>query len=261
MNNLKMAQTYNNNDDWNKYTLDQLGQYINGRAFKKQEWKKQGLPIIRIQNLNNPSAGFNYTDNTHEDKYRVKNGDLLVSWAASLGVYVWDRGDAWLNQHIFKVLPNEKLVTKAFLRHLLESVLNKLYAKTHGTGMVHITKGDFDSQEVYIPGIPEQEVIVKNFSIMFPLVDATQTNVHTAKLKLLLFRQAIISAAVTGKLTEQWRETHDLKENNILSLIEENINNLNKSNKKKLYCKVNFQPYEFNTDTDYPDSWKIENIR
>jgi len=35
---------------------------INGRAFKPTEWKASGLPIIRIQNLNNPEAPFNYYD-------------------------------------------------------------------------------------------------------------------------------------------------------------------------------------------------------
>jgi type I restriction enzyme S subunit len=32
----------------------------NGFAFKPSHWKKAGLPIIRIQNLNNPDAAFNY---------------------------------------------------------------------------------------------------------------------------------------------------------------------------------------------------------
>jgi len=204
-----MAQNYNDNSTWEKYTLDKLGSYINGRAFKKHEWKKDGLPIIRIQNLNDTTANFNYTDKVHEPRYKVENDDLLVSWAASLGVYLWDRGDAWLNQHIFKVIPNEKLVTKDFLYFLLKSVLSELYLKTHGTGMVHITKGDFDSHEVYIPALPEQDVIVKKLKTALPLVNKSHSNIVFAKAKLNTFRQVVLYTAVTGKLTEEWRNINE----------------------------------------------------
>ena len=58
-------------------TLGTVATYINGRAFKPSEWESHGLPIIRIQNLTNPSAKYNYTSVSHEEKYRVKKGDLL----------------------------------------------------------------------------------------------------------------------------------------------------------------------------------------
>ncbi|MBU1643055.1 restriction endonuclease subunit S, partial [bacterium] len=82
---------------WALATLGDLAHYINGRGFKKSEWKTEGLPIIRIQNLNKEDADFNYADDSFEEKYRVKKGDLLVAWSASLGAYIWNRGDAWLN--------------------------------------------------------------------------------------------------------------------------------------------------------------------
>ena len=66
---------------------------------------RQGLPIIRIQNLNDKSASYNRISQTYESRYLIHNGDLLFAWAASLGTYVWNGGKAWLNQHIFKVEP------------------------------------------------------------------------------------------------------------------------------------------------------------
>lgn len=205
-----MGQIANTNSDWTKYNLGDLGRYLNGRAFGKDEWKENGLPIIRIQNLNDHGAKFNYAEGTYEDRYKVKNGDLLVSWAASLGVYLWDRGDAWLNQHIFKVEPDEKLVTKDFLYFLLKATLNQLLAKTHGTGMVHITKGDFDNQEVFIPSIPEQELIVSKLKTVLPMVLDSTAKIKQAKLGVSKFRQSILSDAVTGKLTEDWRERNNI---------------------------------------------------
>jgi type I restriction enzyme S subunit len=203
-----MEQRSNENISWKKYTLDQLGEYYNGRAFKKEEWKKDGLPIIRIQNLNNPNANFNYTDKIYESRYKVTHGDLLVSWAASLGVYVWDGNDAWLNQHIFKVEPNRNLITKDFLYYLLESVMSELFSKAHGTGMVHITKNDFDSQEVYVPSLSKQEIITKKLNSIFPMAKTSSKSILSIKSKIKKFRQGIITAAFTGKLTEDWRKKY-----------------------------------------------------
>ena len=73
---------------WAWSRIGQLGRYINGRAFKPSEWETRGLPIIRIQNLNDQSAKFNYTTAAHDERFRVRSGDLLISWAASLGVYI-----------------------------------------------------------------------------------------------------------------------------------------------------------------------------
>src|SRR2546423_13985442 len=102
-------------EGWTFAPLGELGNYINGRAFKPVEWKKAGLPIIRIQNLTDASNTFNFSDQEHEEKYRVRDGDLLIAWSASLGAFIWNRGDAWLNQHIFRVEPNTGIVTNEFL--------------------------------------------------------------------------------------------------------------------------------------------------
>src|SRR5438105_4958984 len=115
--------------------------YLNGRGFKKSEWSDIGRPIIRIQNLTGSGESFNYYNGDAEDRHTVREGDLLVSWAATLGVYVWRGPEAVLNQHIFKV---ESQIEPAFHRHLLEHVLSDLQRQTHGSGMVHITKDKFD---------------------------------------------------------------------------------------------------------------------
>ena len=131
-----------------------VADYINGRAFKPTEWQNEGKPIIRIQNLNNHTAKFNYSPLKHEEKYIVKNGDLLFAWSASLGAYIWHGQEAWLNQHIFKIHPY-RCIDKNFLYYLLTDVTAGLYAKSHGSGMVHVTKGKFESTEIVLPPLPE----------------------------------------------------------------------------------------------------------
>lgn len=191
---------------WALTDIGTLGRYVNGRGFGKDEWKKVGLPIIRIQNLNDESAEFNYTDQEHESKYRVTDGDLLVAWAASLGVYYWNRGPAWLNQHIFRVEVEERAVTKPFLYYTLKHALEGLYKKAHGSGMVHVTKGKFDSHPVKLPPLNEQKRIVSKIDELFSRIDEGERALERVQKLVERYRQSVLKAAVTGELTRDWRE-------------------------------------------------------
>lgn len=191
---------------WALTDIGTLGRYVNGRGFGKAEWKKSGLPIIRIQNLNDESAPFNYSDKEHEEKYRVGEGDLLVAWAASLGVYVWNRGPAWLNQHIFRVEVEERAVTKPFLYYALKDALAALHKKAHGSGMVHITKAKFDRHPIKLPPFGEQKRIVSKIDELFSRIDEGERALEQVSKLVQRYRQSVLQAAVTGELTRDWRE-------------------------------------------------------
>lgn len=173
---------------WRIAKLGEIATYINGRAFKPSEWERTGLPIIRIQNLNNSASTFNYTSQTFEAKYKVVNGDLLFAWSASLDAFIWNRGEAWLNQHIFNVLP-KKGTDKKYLYFFLRKIVKELYSQTHGSGMVHITKGKFEATEIFLPSLSEQHRIVAKIEELFSEID----------------KGVELKWAFEGKLTEQWR--------------------------------------------------------
>ena len=126
---------------------------------------RDGLPIIRIQNLNDSNACYNRTRSKYESKYLINNGDLLFAWAASLGTYIWNGGEAWLNQHIFKVEP-KPFVDKEYLFYLLNSLTSEFYKQSHGSGMVHITKKQFEAIPLTLPPLDEQKMIVKMIDLM-----------------------------------------------------------------------------------------------
>ncbi|GAA4462426.1 restriction endonuclease subunit S [Nibrella saemangeumensis] len=139
--------------------LGDIATFVNGYPFKPTDWKKEGLPIIRIQDLTGNAYETNYFNGTVPAKYYIHNGDILISWSASLGIYEWQRGNAVLNQHIFKVVFNKLPIDKQYFRHIVGHKLNVMVALTHGATMKHITKGDFDNIPIPLPPLAEQHRI------------------------------------------------------------------------------------------------------
>lgn len=52
--------------------MGDVATYLNGYAFKPEQWEKSGLPIIRIQNLNDSTAIYNYYTGTLPETKFVK---------------------------------------------------------------------------------------------------------------------------------------------------------------------------------------------
>ncbi len=157
---------------WTYARIGQLCDLVNGRAFKPSEWSENGLPIIRIQNLNNPNAEFNYFDGAIEERFIVNSGDLLFAWSGtpgtSFGAHIWTGGRAVLNQHIFKVVFNASLIDRKFFRWAINHKLEEFISKAHGgVGLRHITKGEFEATEIGLPPIKEQARIVSAIDRVF----------------------------------------------------------------------------------------------
>ena len=137
----------------------------NGRAFKPSDWGTTGLPIIRIQNLNDERAPFNYYSGKYNLAQEVDNGDLLFSWSGtpgtSFGAFLWNRGKGVLNQHIFKVIPKVE-VEKTYLMYALNGNISTIISKAHGgVGLQHITKKELDEIEIQMVSISRQKEIVE----------------------------------------------------------------------------------------------------
>jgi len=78
---------------WSRVRLGDICEAVNGRAFKTSEWTESGLPIIRIQNLRDKDAPFNYFGGEVEDRHIISDGDLMFAWSGtpgtSFGAFLW----------------------------------------------------------------------------------------------------------------------------------------------------------------------------
>ncbi|WP_432321096.1 restriction endonuclease subunit S [Olsenella uli] len=160
--------------------LGDVATYVNGYAFKPTDYCADGLPIIRIQNLTGNAYETNRFDGALSDKYRVENGDILISWSASLGVYRWNRGEAWLNQHIFKVVFDKLPVNLDFFVYQAGYLIENSTSLAHGATMRHLTKKVFDSRPFFYPPIDVQAKIARTLMS----VDAILAYLHLQVSKL-----------------------------------------------------------------------------
>lgn len=128
--------------------LYDFADYINGAAFKQDDYSASGLPIIKIAELKN-----GITDSTQffagdkGEKYLIHDKDILFSWSGnpdtSIDIFIWASGDAILNQHTFNVKCKEGfrwfvyLMLKYFKPQFAQIASNK-----QTTGLGHVTATD-----------------------------------------------------------------------------------------------------------------------
>jgi len=150
--------------EWECKEFSALAEYLNGNTFDAAAWTDSGFPIIRIQNLNG-SRDFNYYAGAIQEKWHVHPGDLLFAWSGqrgmSFGARLWNGPEGVLNQHIFRVLPKESLVSKAFLYRLLRFRQVNIEDSAHGfkDSFLHVTRGELGRVNAGVPPLDEQERI------------------------------------------------------------------------------------------------------
>jgi len=151
--------------------LGEVASYINGYAFKPEDRGSEGLPIIRIQDLTGNSYDLGYYSGNYPKKIEINDGDILISWSASLGVYTWNKGKALLNQHIFKVEFIEDSIDKKYFVYAVRKKIDEMIRKSHGATMKHIIKKDFEDTIIPYPTLEEQYKIADELDRISKIID------------------------------------------------------------------------------------------
>ena len=162
-------------ESWQWVRVRDCTALFNGRAFKPSDWTATGLPIVRIQNLNDEKALFNYFDKPVDEDVHLYGGELLFAWSGtpgtSFGAHIWRDEEAVLNQHIFKLLFDETAIFKPYYMYALNQRVGSLIKAAHGSaGLQHVTRGVFEATLVPLPPLAEQHRIVQRIEELLPMV-------------------------------------------------------------------------------------------
>lgn len=177
-------------------------EYINGAAFKQHEYGEPGLPIIKIAELKSglSSSTLFYSGEDKDEKYYIQNGDILFSWSGtpetSIDVFIWTRGAAILNQHIFNVKSRygAKWFTYLMLKNYMP-VFAKIASDKQTTGLGHVTVADL-KRLTFPYNINQIMFFEKEVSIYMELVYNTLvTNNHLTNL-----RDTLLPKLMNGEL-------------------------------------------------------------
>ncbi len=145
---------------WEVRSVWDMAEFVNGAAYSAFEPNDEriGLPIVKIAEL---KAGITHQTKFSSvqmlDRYRIKDGDILFSWSGnpdtSIDTFVWSGGPAWLNQHIFKVIPNrpEERTFVLMLLLSLKPVFAEIARDKQTTGLGHVTAGDLRRLSIVVP--------------------------------------------------------------------------------------------------------------
>ncbi|MBT9456091.1 MAG: restriction endonuclease subunit S [Burkholderiaceae bacterium] len=190
---------------WTTCSIYQMATYINGAAYKafQPNAERRGRPIIKIAEL---KAGVTtqtaFSDVEMAEKYLIGTGDILFSWSGnpdtSIDTFVWIHDPAWLNQHIFRVLPHassERSFVLQLLRHL-RPVFAELARNKQTTGLGHVTVADLKRLLVIKPN---SEVLKQFDQVASPIQARIFANEQQAQ-TLTTLRDTLLPRLISGQL-------------------------------------------------------------
>jgi type I restriction enzyme S subunit len=201
--------------EWREVALWDIAEYINGRATKPSELASNGVPVIKIAELNR-----GITEETDrippelvEEKHWVSPGDLLFAWSGSVGIYRYTGPKAALNQHIFRVVAKPG-IDQDFLRYLLLSCvpLFQLHVQDKRTTMGHVTKKDLQRIRVRIPPLQEQRAIAHILGTLDDKIELNRRMSETLEaMARALFKAWFVDfLPVRAKMEGRWRRGQSL---------------------------------------------------
>ncbi|GBD02194.1 hypothetical protein HRbin18_01930 [bacterium HR18] len=201
--------------DWREIFLWDVAEYINGRATKPSELCDDGVPVIKIAELNR-----GITDQTDripaelvKEEHWIKEGDLLFAWSGSVGVYTYRGPKAALNQHIFKVIAKSGF-DQRFVRYLLlyQLPVFQRYVEDKKTTMGHVTVRDLQRIKVRVPPLPEQRAIAHILGTLDDKIELNRRMSETLEaMARALFKAWFVDfEPVRAKMEGRWRRGESL---------------------------------------------------
>lgn len=190
---------------WERVPLAEVATILNGAPFDSALFSTtEGMPLVRIRDVTTGQTSTYYTG-PYEDEYLVQQGDLLVGMDGDFNSGFWGPKTALLNQRVCRISPVEPFYDKRLLAFTLPGYLAAINANTPSVTVKHLSSKTIGEIGLPLPPRAEQTRIVDKLEELFSDLDAGVTELKAAQKKLVLYRQALLKAAVEGALTVKWR--------------------------------------------------------
>ncbi len=192
-------------ESWERQPLGDVATILNGYAFASKEFKPDaGKPLIRIRDIFGDSTSVGFVGH-YDERYLVQPGELLVGMDGDFNCARWRGPEALLNQRVCKVTPDPKRMDIGFLTHLLPGYLQAIHDVTSSTTVTHLSSRDVAQIPIPVPPLEQQRRIAHVLNLLCERRESSLLRLRTALRAVERFRQAVLAAACTGRLTGDWR--------------------------------------------------------
>lgn len=187
-------------DDTPTCKMGEVLKFLNGRAYKQSELLGKGkYPVLRVGNFYTNDSWY-YSDlELPEDKY-CNEGDLLYSWAATLGPKIWRGERCIFHYHIWKILFDESVIDKTYLYYYLQHDLSLISRSTTKSTMIHVSMGSMKERPIKLPSIVEQRRIASLISkfddLSSSITDGLPAEIEARKKQYEYYRDKLLSFKV-----------------------------------------------------------------
>ena len=199
------------------WVITNVGNYLylkNGFAFKSANYIEptdSSFPVLRISDLNGLTASDKKAVHVEDGAvgFEVKKGDLLIAMSGAttgkVGVYHGCE-PAYQNQRVGSLkLHSEKFGSIKYRNYLILSLSDQILKIAYGGAQPNISGKAIEGIEVLLPPLAEQKVIADKLDSLLAQVETTKARLDRVPDILKRFRQSVLAAAVSGRLTEEWR--------------------------------------------------------
>lgn len=218
-------------------------QYGHTAKSSKTDVGPRFLRITDIQdnNVNWSTVPFCKIPEEQIAKYRLEKGDLLFArTGATVGksfLIHSEVPESVFASYLIRVRVTEA-VEPRYIYYFFQSAdyWRQISESASGIGQPNVNGKKLAALELPIAPLPEQRRIVARIEELFSRLDAGVAALRHAKAQLQRYRQSVLAAAVTGQLTQVWREQHpDTEPANLLleRVLEERREQWNKKGKYK----------------------------
>lgn len=193
-------------NSWKRVPLALVSDVKNGFAFKSTSFNNQGEGerLIRIRDVL-PGDTKTYYSGSIPDDYWVKPDDIVVGMDGDFNLAWWRSSPALLNQRVCRLDITSQNYIKRFFYRLLPGYLEAVNLNTSSTTVKHLSSKSLNELLIPLPPLAEQKVIADKLDTLLAQVENTKARLERIPQILKRFRQSVLAAAVSGRLTEEWR--------------------------------------------------------
>src|SRR5690554_1041949 len=198
-------------NSWKRVPLALVCNVKNGFAFKSTSFNSQGEGerLIRIRDVL-PGDTKTYYSGSVPDGYWVNLDDIIVGMDGDFNIAWWPSEPALLNQRVCRLDITSHNYLKRFFYRALPGYIEAVNLNTSSTTVKHLSSKTLNDLLIPLPPLAEQKAIADKLDTLLAQVENTKARLERIPQILKRFRQSVLAAAVSGRLTEEWRKDKQL---------------------------------------------------